>query len=72
MSNQAQNAIGQEYSPNLSSEQVAEHFGVGPRTPAYWRETGTGPRWFRVGKHIRYRMADVLAWEEELLAAQEA
>lgn len=31
----------------------------------YWRAMGDGPICCRIGKHRRYRVADVLAWVEE-------
>jgi hypothetical protein len=35
-----------------------------------WRVSGDGPPGFRVGKHVRYRRADVEAWIEELARAE--
>lgn len=37
-------------------------------TLRYWRHLGTGPRSFRVGRHVRYNRADLCAW----LSTQEA
>ena len=38
------------------------------RTPVatlrYWRHLGTGPRSFRLGRRVVYRLADVRAWIE--------
>lgn len=31
-------------------------------TLAYWRGTGTGPSFIRVGNSVRYRYADLLAF----------
>ena len=30
---------------------------------------GYGPRFFKAGRYVRYRLADVLAWELEQLEA---
>jgi excisionase family DNA binding protein len=49
----------------LSSDEVARLLVVPVTTLYTWRYKGTGPRAFRVGKHLRYRLADVLAWLEE-------
>lgn len=59
---------GQEL--RLSVGDIADHFGVSPRTVYNWRQTGYGPPSFRVGKYLRYRMADVLDWERQQLAAE--
>ena len=47
-----------------SPDEVADYLGV-PRATLYgWRYKGTGPRAMRVGRHLRYRRADVEAWLE--------
>jgi predicted DNA-binding transcriptional regulator AlpA len=33
-------------------------------TLRYWRHLGTGPRSFRLGRRVVYRLADVGAWIE--------
>ena len=33
-----------------------------------WRHLGTGPRAYRLGKHLRYRQADVEAWLADQVA----
>ncbi|MFG2454388.1 helix-turn-helix transcriptional regulator [Streptomyces sp. NPDC048512] len=32
-----------------------------------WRRKSTGPRGFRVGRHLRFDPADVSAWVESLM-----
>ncbi|MGW4021048.1 helix-turn-helix transcriptional regulator [Streptomyces sp. NPDC005009] len=32
-----------------------------------WRRKGTGPRGFRVGRHLRFDPEDVRAWVESLM-----
>ena len=49
---------------HLSPEQLAEREGVPLQTVYGWNKTRTGPRFMRIGRHVRYRVADVLAWEE--------
>lgn len=54
--------------PLGTTEEVAEYLGDIPvKTLVQWRYKGTGPKYVRVGKHVRYRWSDVEAW----LAAQE-
>ncbi len=54
---------------HLSPEQVAEREGVPVATVYQWRSRRTGPPGFKVGRHVRYRLADVIAWEERQIAA---
>jgi len=42
--------------------EVAEYLGVSPRTLDDWARRRTGPKFCRVGKHRRYRWADVEKW----------
>ncbi|MBI0294467.1 helix-turn-helix domain-containing protein [Streptomyces sp. PRKS01-29] len=38
-----------------------------PKSTIYgWKSRGVGPRWARVGKHLRARRADVDAWLNSL------
>ena len=43
-------------------EKVANYLGVPKQTIYSWRTTGYGPQGFRVGKHLRWRPATVIAW----------
>lgn len=45
--------------------EVAEHLKVPPKTLNQWRYLGKGPRWIKVGRHVRYRWTDVEAYEEQ-------
>ena len=49
----------------LSTDEVARWLVVPVSTLYTWRYKGTGPKAFRVGKHLRYRLADVLTWLEQ-------
>lgn len=51
----------------LSPQDVATRYGVPVQTVYSWRVYRKGPRAMRIGKHLRYRLADVLAWEEAQL-----
>ena len=48
----------------LSTDEVARLLVVPVTTLYTWRYKGTGPKAYRVGKHLRYRLADVVAWLE--------
>ena len=45
-------------------EDLAEYFHVPVPTVYAWNSRGIGPKRYRVGKHVRYRRADVDAWLE--------
>lgn len=49
----------------LSTEELAEFLGVPEQSVRKWRYLGTGPRGVKVGRHVRYRMSDVLAYLEQ-------
>lgn len=49
----------------LSTDEVARLLVVPVATLYTWRYKGTGPKAFKVGKHLRYRLVDVLAWLED-------
>ena len=38
--------------------------GVPVKTLARWRWTEEGPRYVRMGKHVRYRRSDLAAWSD--------
>lgn len=48
--------------PFLSPEQAAFYLGMSTRTLQEYRSTGTGPRFRRHGRHIRYHIDDLDAW----------
>lgn len=47
-------------------DDVAEYLGVPKKTLYRWRTEGYGPAGRRIGKHLRYRSADVVAWVDGL------
>ena len=46
----------------LAPGEVAAFLGVPLRTIYQWRSRHAGPRGYRVGRHIRYRLDDVERW----------
>lgn len=49
----------------LSREEVAGRLKLPVKTLAQWASQGKGPRFARIGRFTRYRLADLEAWEEE-------
>jgi excisionase family DNA binding protein len=48
----------------LTIEELAEYLDVPVATVRTWRANKTGPRGIRVGRHVRYRRADIEDWLE--------
>lgn len=49
----------------LTVEEVAEWLGVPVGTIYAWRYRSTGPASYKVGRHVRFRRADVERWLED-------
>jgi excisionase family DNA binding protein len=49
----------------LTPDEVAVFLGVPLRTIYRWRSRGDGPRGYRVGRHVRYRVDDIEDWLED-------
>jgi predicted DNA-binding transcriptional regulator AlpA len=60
---------------HLSPAELAAREGVPLATVYDWNYRGTGPRYFRTGRspggHVRYRLADVEAWERSRMVERE-
>jgi excisionase family DNA binding protein len=48
----------------LNPKQASAYLGCSESVMRLWRSQGQGPRYFRAGKLIRYRRADLDAWIE--------
>lgn len=48
----------------LSPQDLADRYGVPLGTVYAWNYRSTGPRCLVIGKHIRFRVSDVAAWED--------
>jgi excisionase family DNA binding protein len=46
----------------LTITEAADILRTPVNTLRYWRQLGTGPASFRIGRHVVYRRSDVLAW----------
>jgi len=49
----------------LSEIHAAELLGVSSRTLQAWRSRNEGPPFVRMGRAVRYRRQDLLAWIEQ-------
>lgn len=55
----------------LTTDQLLDPPGVSERllipvqTLAVWRSRGEGPRYMKIGKHVRYSVAELDAWLSE-------
>lgn len=51
--------------PLATPPEVAAFLGVPAKTLTQWRYGKTGPRWSKVGRHVRYRWADIEKWLDQ-------
>jgi hypothetical protein len=51
----------------ITRQDLADRYGLPVKTPAEWASKGTGPRYAKFGRHVRYRMSDVMSWERAQL-----
>ncbi len=51
--------------PLMSPEELADRWGIMTITLDRWRWTGKGPRFFKAGRKIKYRVQDIEAYEEQ-------
>lgn len=58
-------SVDVEPSPWLTRPEVAERLRVPVSTVESWAVQGRGPRFAKFGRHVRYRLADLVAWENE-------
>ena len=52
----------------LDSPEFCEILGITKGTAYYWRQKGYGPKAIKIGKNLRYRRADVVAWLDDQFA----
>ncbi|MER7459212.1 helix-turn-helix domain-containing protein [Micromonospora sp. NPDC126480] len=58
--------------PLATSAEVADYLGVPVATLDQWSYRGTGPRFSKVGRHRRYRWADVEKWLDNQASSKAA
>jgi predicted DNA-binding transcriptional regulator AlpA len=49
----------------LTRQDLADRYGLPVKTPAEWASKGTGPRYAKFGRHVRYLLSDVIDWERK-------
>lgn len=49
---------------DLSIRDLAQRYNVTERAVRQWREDRTGPTGIKVGREVRFRRSDVIAWEQ--------
>ena len=52
---------------NMTPAELAERQRVPLETVYAWNRKGVGPQYMKIGRHVRYRVADVIAWEKSRL-----
>ena len=57
-----QTSLGDEM---LTLQEACTYLRIPEGTLRYWRHLGTGPRSFKVGRHVRYWRADLILWLTE-------
>jgi predicted DNA-binding transcriptional regulator AlpA len=55
----------------VSRQQAADYLGITPQALSQMSVRHQGPRYVRVGRSIRYRRADLLAWIDSRLVDPE-
>ena len=58
----------QAHQPLMTPHEVSAYLGVPVGTLYNWRYSGEGPSCAKIGRHLRYRPADVDAWVAERVA----
>jgi len=48
-----------------SQQELAQYLGKSVKWCERSRLDGTGPRFMKVGRHVRYRVEDVMQWAED-------
>lgn len=67
MENDLQHPLGRNDPGHLIRESdLAQRWKTSPRTLQRWRAKGTGPAYILIVGGVRYRLADVLAYEDKM------
>jgi len=51
----------------LTTEEVAALLKIAPATLVDWRHEQRGPRYYKMGREVRYKVSDVIEWEQQAL-----
>ena len=55
----------------LTTKEVAALLRISPATLVDWRHDQKSPKYYRMGREIRYKLADVMKWQESALVPVE-
>ncbi|NUL43865.1 helix-turn-helix domain-containing protein [Cellulosimicrobium funkei] len=58
--------------PLMSIQALADRWGMQVATLYTWRTYGKGPKGFKLGKFVRYRLSEVEAYETAQMAKESA
>ena len=53
----------------LSENELAQHWGLSPKTLQRWRSEGRGPRYLKLSKRVVYPLAEIRTFESNALYA---
>ena len=51
----------------LTTGEVAALIKVSPATLVDWRHEQKGPRYYKMGREVRYKLSDIIKWEDQAL-----
>lgn len=57
---------------HLTTDDLATRLRLPKKTIYKMNSEGTGPKYMKIGKHVRYREVDVQAWEDRQYVQQGA
>lgn len=52
----------------MTLAELCEELKISEATAYYWRQINKGPKGARIGKNLRYRRADFIAWIDQQFA----
>jgi len=52
----------------MTPAEVADLLKVSRRLLTLWRQQARGPKYYLMGRLVRYRLGDVVAWQQEALS----
>ena len=53
----------------MSENELAQHWGVSPKTLQRWRSEGRGPRYLKLSKRVVYPLVEIRTFESNALYA---
>ena len=49
----------------LNQKELAKKWSISTKTLESWRSKGSGPKYYKLGNNIRYKVEDIVSFEEE-------